>query len=79
MMVVPPHPTSLTNIGSKGCTNQGSGLRHIETGVAGFNNKGGQDWRLLCETMPMTWDHIKYTSPTYCEVSTNVCSCTSLR
>ena len=53
----------------KGCTNWGSGLRRIEAEVVGINDRGGQDWRLLCETTPMIWDHIVYTSPDHCLVS----------
>ena len=33
----------------------------------GINNKGHQDWRLLCETTPMTWNHITYNTPTHCD------------
>ncbi|KAF9782611.1 hypothetical protein BJ322DRAFT_1126239 [Thelephora terrestris] len=51
----------------KGCTNRGSGLRQIEAEVVGINDKGGQDWRLLCETTPMIWNHINHTSPAHCE------------
>ena len=63
-----PYPPRLTNTCSKGCTNWGSGLRRIEAEVMGINGKGGQDWRLLCETTPMIWNHTTYTSPTHCEV-----------
>jgi len=51
----------------RGCTNRGSGLRHLEAEVVGINNKGGQDWRVLCETTPMIWNHINYTSPAHCD------------
>ncbi|KAF9782608.1 hypothetical protein BJ322DRAFT_1071832 [Thelephora terrestris] len=47
----------------QGCMNQGSGLRHIEAEVVGIKDK---DWRLMCETTPMTWNHINYTSPAHC-------------
>lgn len=33
----------------------------------GINKKGQQDWYVLCETTPMTWDHITYKSPTHCD------------
>ncbi|KAF9782590.1 hypothetical protein BJ322DRAFT_162310 [Thelephora terrestris] len=49
----------------KGCTNPGSGIRRIEAELAGINRKGQQDWYVLCETTPMTWDHITYSSPTH--------------
>ncbi|KAF9782632.1 hypothetical protein BJ322DRAFT_165718 [Thelephora terrestris] len=50
-----------------GCTNTGSGIRRIEAWVVGINEKGGQDWRVLCESTPMTWGHITYNSPTHCD------------
>jgi hypothetical protein len=60
----------------KGCTNKGSGVRRIEAWVMGINERGGQDWRLLCESTPMTWNHITYKTPTHCDarVSTNTMS-----
>ena len=67
--VAPPPSARLTNTYSKGCTNWGSGHRRIEAEVVGINSKGGQDWRLLCETTPMEWNHITYASPAHCEVS----------
>ena len=78
MLVALSHSIRLTNSNSKGCTNQGSGLRHIEAEVMGINNKGGQDWRVLCETTPMIWNNINYTSPAHCDVSVNICLCYSL-
>lgn len=52
---------------NKGCTNPGSGIRRIEAELAGINKKGQQDWRVLCETTPMTWNHVTYPSPTHCD------------
>jgi len=51
----------------KGCTNPGSGIRRIEAELAGINKKGQQDWYVLCETTPMTWDHVTYNVPTHCD------------
>lgn len=65
----PGYPTLLRNAYPKGCTNWGSGLLRLEAEVVGINNKGEQDWRLLCETTPMIWSHITYTSPAHCEAS----------
>ena len=62
-----PHVQLGSHTGSQGCTNKGSGIRHIEAWVVGINEKGGQDWRLLCESTPMTWDHITYETPTHCD------------
>ena len=58
---------TLTRPNLKGCTNQGSGTRRIEAQVVGINNRPEQDWRLLCESTPLTWNYITYNSPTYCE------------
>jgi hypothetical protein len=57
----------LTNTAFKGCTNPGSGVRRIEAWVMGINDRPEQDWRLLCETTPLTWKHITYDNPTHCE------------
>ncbi|KAF9782607.1 hypothetical protein BJ322DRAFT_163192 [Thelephora terrestris] len=57
----------LQDFDDKGCTNKGSGTRRIEAWVVGINEKGGQDWRLLCESMPITWNHITYNTPTHCD------------
>jgi hypothetical protein len=65
--VSPLYPTPLTNANFKGCTNPGSGTRRLEAQIMGINEKPTQDWRLLCETTPMTWNHITYNSPTHCE------------
>jgi hypothetical protein len=78
MLVASSYSARLTITCSKGCTNWRSGLRRIEAEVVGINNKGGQDWRLLCETTPMIWNHTTYTSPTHCEVSTTTRSHTTL-
>jgi len=51
----------------KGCTNKGSGIRRLEAWVVGINEKGDQDWRLLCESTPMTWNHVTYNTPTHCD------------
>lgn len=68
------------NIDCKGCTNPGSGIRRIEAELAGINRKGQQDWYVLCETTPVTWDHVTYYSPTHCDerVSVIFCSCSPL-
>ena len=66
MVVAPSHWTWLTNSGSKGRTNPGSGIRRIEAELVGINRKGQKDWYVLCETTPMTWNHITYDSPTHC-------------
>jgi len=55
------------DITDKGCTYPGSGIRRIEAWVVGINDKPEQDWRVLCETTPFTWDHITYSSPSHCE------------
>jgi len=55
------------NIADKGCTNPGSGTRSIEAWVVGINDKPEQDWRLLCESTPFTWNHVTYSSPTHCD------------
>jgi len=57
----------LQDFDDKGCTNKGSGIRRIEAWVVGINDKGGQDWRLLCESTPMTWNHTTYNTPTHCD------------
>ena len=63
----PSHPTSLPNANFKGCTNSGSGVHRLEARVRGINHKPAQDWRLLCETTPMTWNHTTYNAPTHCK------------
>jgi len=42
-------------------------MRRIEAQVVGIPNRKEQDWRLLCESTPMTWDHVTYNSPTHCD------------
>lgn len=73
-MVASSHPSRLTSIDIKGCTNPGSGARRIEASVVGINSKGQQDWRVLCESTPMTWDHITYGTPTHCTERVSVVS-----
>ena len=69
------HTFTLTNLDYlKGCTNPGSGIRRIEAWVVGINEKGGQDWRLLCESTPMTWNHITYNTPTHCDARVSTIS-----
>jgi len=51
-----------------GCSNRGSGTRSIEAQIVGIPTGVEQDWRLLCETTPMTWDYITYKGPTRCEI-----------
>ncbi|KAF9651191.1 hypothetical protein BDM02DRAFT_3091558 [Thelephora ganbajun] len=50
-----------------GCTSYKSGKRRIEAQIVGINNKREQNWRLLCNSTPLVWDMITYTSPTHCE------------
>jgi len=50
-----------------GCTSYKSGKRRIEGELHGINNKEIQDWWLLCNSTPLTWDLVTYTSPTHCE------------
>ena len=64
----------LTNTDFKGCTNPGSGTRRIKAWVLGINDKPEQDWRLLCETTPFTWNHITYNNPTHCEAPVSIVS-----
>ena len=52
---------------SQGCTNHGSGARRIEAELVGINNKGGQDWWVLCSSTPLVWEGVTYNSPTHCE------------
>jgi len=33
----------------------------------GVNDRGGQDWWLLCSTTPLIWNQIAYASPTHCQ------------
>jgi hypothetical protein len=65
--VAPSYSTPLTNVDFKGCTNPGSGTRRLQAQVMGINDKPTQNWRLLCETTPMTWNHTTYNAPTHCE------------
>jgi hypothetical protein len=58
-----------TDATDKGCTNRGSRTRRIEAWVTGINDKPEQDWRLLCESTPFTWNHVTYKSPTHCKAS----------
>jgi len=55
------------NFEDKGCVGWGSGKRRIKAQIVGINNKGGQDWRWLCNSMPLVWDMITYPSPARCE------------
>jgi len=55
------------DIHDTGCTNHRSGLNRIEAQVVGIIDSEEQDWRLMCESTPFTWDSVKYTSPTRCE------------
>lgn len=61
------HSAPLMNTKFQGCTNLGSGTRRIEAQVMGINDKPAQNWRLLCETTPLTWKHVTYEKPTRCE------------
>lgn len=49
------------------CTGYNSGKRRIEAQIVGINDKGGQDWRLLCNSTPLVWNMITYASPAHCE------------
>ena len=33
----------------------------------GINNRKEQDWWLLCNSTPLVWNQITYTSPTHCQ------------
>jgi len=55
------------NFHDAGCTNYGSGTRRIEAQVVGIIGRKEQDWRLMCESTPLTRDQVTYTSPTHCE------------
>jgi len=50
-----------------GCTSYKSGRRRIEAQLVGINDKGEQDWWLLCNSTPLIWNLISYTSPTHCQ------------
>lgn len=50
-----------------GCTGYNSRKRRIEAQIVGINNKGGQDWQLVCKTTPLVWDMTTYAGPAYCE------------
>ena len=52
---------------SKGCMNRRSGLTRIEAKVEGIINRKEQDWWVMCESTPFTWDGVKYTNPVHCE------------
>ena len=51
----------------QGCINFGSGTRRIEAQVVGILDKKEQDWRLLCGSMPMTWNGTTYDTATHCD------------
>jgi hypothetical protein len=51
----------------QGCTNHRSGLTRIEAKVEGILHRKNQDWRLMCESTPFSWNGVNYTSPTHCE------------
>jgi hypothetical protein len=61
------YPTPLTNANFKGCTNPGSGTRRLEAWVVGINDTPTQNWRVMCASTPITWNHITYDTPTHCE------------
>lgn len=50
-----------------GCTSYRSGARRIEAEIVGISRRKEQDWRLMCESTPLVWNYINYTSPTHCE------------
>jgi len=50
-----------------GCTSYRSGARRIEAQIVGIISRKEQDWRLMCESTPLVWNNINYTSPTHCE------------
>jgi len=50
-----------------GCTSYRSGSRKIEAEIVGIIRRKEQDWRLMCESTPLVWNNINYTSPTHCE------------
>jgi len=56
----------------KGCTNAGSGTRRIEAWVVGINDRPEQDWRLLCDSTPFTWNHVTYNCPTHCVAGVSI-------
>ncbi|KAF9651184.1 hypothetical protein BDM02DRAFT_899049 [Thelephora ganbajun] len=51
----------------QGCTSYRSNTTRIEAQVVGIINRKEQDWRVMCETTPLVWSNINYTSPTHCE------------
>jgi len=55
------------DIRDTGCTNRRSGLTRIEAKVEGIINRKEQDWQVMCESTPFTWDGVNYTSPVHCE------------
>ena len=63
----------------QGCTSYRSGTRRIEAQVAGIIKRKEQDWRLMCESTPLVWNQITYTSPTHCEQRVSVVSVSSQR
>ena len=40
----------------------------------GINDKVEQDWWLLCNSTPLIWNLISYTSPTHCQERVSVFS-----
>ena len=71
-IVTPSRPSWLTDADFKGCTNPESGARRIKASVVGINDNPGQDWRLLCDTTPFTWNHTTYNSPTHCKAPVSI-------
>ena len=61
------HPSNRANVIWQGCTNFGPGTRRIEAQVVGILNRKEQDWRLLCGSTPMTWNHTTFDAPTHCD------------
>ena len=56
----------------QGCLYPGSRTRRIEAWLVDINDKPEQDWRLLCESTPFTWNRVTYSSPTHCEARVSV-------
>ena len=61
------YPLDRTHVIWQGCTNPGSGMRRIEAQIVGIPNIKEQNWRLLCGSTPMTWNHTTYNTPTHCD------------
>jgi len=57
----------LQNFHDAGCTGYRSGIRRIEAQVVGMTSTEKEDQRMMCESMPLTWNQINYTSPAHCE------------